>query len=283
MSENGSGATCPTCGQEFDTAHGMRVHHAQMHDERLGVVDVVCENCGCEFEKRQDMAKQTEHHFCSDKCDGEWRQDALAGQRSPRWSRVTVNCHWCGNNVEKERRKAQNHRNFCSDECESAWRSEYFSSEITTVERACSICGELIERPPSQFYGAGQVCSDACKKEYMSAQMSGENNHFWKGGSEGYYGPSWKKQRRKALERDGRQCVSCGCSEKDHQEEHGEGLHVHHVTPFRKFGLEQHETANRLNNLVTLCRSCHQRWEGVPVRPKLTNNGKDDTIQSHND
>jgi DEAD/DEAH box helicase domain-containing protein len=41
---------------------------------------------------------------------------------------------------------------------------------------------------------------------------------------------------------------------------------VHHIEPFRSFGYkrgrnEAYEEANRLENLVTLCRSCHRRVE----------------------
>ena len=25
--------------------------------------------------------------------------------------------------------------------------------------------------------------------------------------------------------------------------------------------------ANRLDNLLTVCRGCHTRWEGIPLRP----------------
>jgi DEAD/DEAH box helicase domain-containing protein len=41
---------------------------------------------------------------------------------------------------------------------------------------------------------------------------------------------------------------------------------VHHIQPFRTFGYvrgknDRHLEANRLENLVTLCRSCHRRVE----------------------
>lgn len=75
------------------------------------------------------------------------------------------------------------------------------------------------------------------------------------------YGPNWPRQREKALERDGYICQAedCQITEERHQEEHGEGLHVHHRTKFRKF--DDYEEANQLENLVTLCRPCHYEWE----------------------
>ena len=72
------------------------------------------------------------------------------------------------------------------------------------------------------------------------------------------YGPNWQAQREKALERDGYRCRTCGAVE--------DPLHVHHVRPFREYGYvpgrnRNYLEANRLENLVTLCPSCHRRAE----------------------
>jgi hypothetical protein len=98
---------------------------------------------------------------------------------------------------------------------------------------------------------------------------TGEDHPSWKGGYEHYYGPSWPSQRRKVLERDGYKCVSCGMTHDEHLKKYGAGLEVHHRQPFREFGLERHEEANQLDNLVTLCKSHHKQWEHLPVQPEL--------------
>jgi hypothetical protein len=90
----------------------------------------------------------------------------------------------------------------------------------------------------------------------------GKENPAWAGGYGDYYGPNWHDQRRRALERDGHECAACGCSEHDHREEWGAGLEVHHITPARLF--DDYERMNRLENLVTLCNLCHQRYEQLP-------------------
>lgn len=69
---------------------------------------------------------------------------------------------------------------------------------------------------------------------------------MWRGGHAGYRGPSWPQQRRRALERDGHQCVRCKTSEQ---------VTVHHKIPFCLFAT--HVAANHLSNLETLCRPCH--------------------------
>jgi len=75
------------------------------------------------------------------------------------------------------------------------------------------------------------------------------------------YGPNWQEQRQRVLERDGHRCRTCGATARP-----GQGLHVHHIRPFREFGYvpgrnRAYLEANRPENLVTLCPSCHRRAE----------------------
>lgn len=86
------------------------------------------------------------------------------------------------------------------------------------------------------------------------------------------YGPDWKRIRDRVRARDGYKCQVCGTPE----DPSSAGLNpplrakrqhdVHHKIPFRSFvragtlELAQKE-ANRLENLVTLCPSCHKQTE----------------------
>ena len=92
-----------------------------------------------------------------------------------------------------------------------------------------------------------------------SLSAKGEDNPNWAGGYERYYGASWRRQRRETVARDGGECVICG----------KEPVDVHHIRPFREFGVENHEEANALDNLVCLCRQHHSKWEGIPLRPEV--------------
>lgn len=77
------------------------------------------------------------------------------------------------------------------------------------------------------------------------------------------YGPNWQQQRRRARARDGYRCQICGVPEQGQQHD------IHHKIPFRTFA--SYQEANRLDNLVTLCRSCHRRAElTVKVRSGLS-------------
>ena len=84
------------------------------------------------------------------------------------------------------------------------------------------------------------------------------------------YGPDWQEQRARTRARDGYRCAECGAPE-TRTRQHD----VHHRIPFRASGYipglnRNDQQANRLNNLVLLCRRCHQRLEaGVRARTGL--------------
>jgi DEAD/DEAH box helicase domain-containing protein len=77
------------------------------------------------------------------------------------------------------------------------------------------------------------------------------------------YGPNWEAQRNAARARDLYRCVQCGAAEgAGGRRQHD----VHHILPFRSFGYipglnENYREANQLENLQTLCRTCHTRAE----------------------
>ncbi len=77
------------------------------------------------------------------------------------------------------------------------------------------------------------------------------------------YGPSWPAASRAARARDGNRCRQCSAPERQ------ERAHdVHHLRPFREFGYVPGENrhdlqANALDNLVTLCATCHHRAEAA--------------------
>ncbi len=67
------------------------------------------------------------------------------------------------------------------------------------------------------------------------------------------YGPEWGKIRERVRARDKYTCQVCGAVEAGRQHD------VHHKTPFRAFA--SYVEANRLENLTTLCPSCHHKVE----------------------
>jgi DEAD/DEAH box helicase domain-containing protein len=73
------------------------------------------------------------------------------------------------------------------------------------------------------------------------------------------YGPAWPRIRDRVRARDKYTCQVCGTPETARQHD------VHHKTPFRAFrapdGSPDPSQANRLENLTTLCPSCHHKVE----------------------
>jgi DEAD/DEAH box helicase domain-containing protein len=83
------------------------------------------------------------------------------------------------------------------------------------------------------------------------------------------YGPDWAKTRDRVRARDKYTCQVCGALETTRQHD------VHHKIPFRAFvrvGSTEpaYQQANRLENLTTLCPSCHKKAEeNVRIRSGL--------------
>ena len=63
----------------------------------------------------------------------------------------------------------------------------------------------------------------------------------------------WREARIQVLNRDGNRCRNCGSTE---------NLHVHHIQWKRDGG------EDKLSNLITLCRSCHQKEHPFPLTKK---------------
>lgn len=78
-----------------------------------------------------------------------------------------------------------------------------------------------------------------------------------------HYGPDWPRIRDRVRARDRYTCQVCGAVEANRQHD------VHHKVPFRAF--TSLVEANRLDNLTTLCPSCHHKVEqNVRMRSGLS-------------
>lgn len=91
----------------------------------------------------------------------------------------------------------------------------------------------------------------------------GENNHMWRGGGPVYRSPDyqWKIARFACYDRDGWLCQDCGCeclrAREANRVDPTRCIQAHHVVPRRHGGLDD------LENLVTLCLSCHRKREAA--------------------
>jgi 5-methylcytosine-specific restriction endonuclease McrA len=228
---------CPECGEELSTESGLKTHYGHMHDGSLVEMES-CEWCGEEFRTRPSRRGT----FCSFECRGEYRAENGFDARS---RRSTIECETCGDAFTVPQNDAESGRSYCSRRC--------YLKDSEREWRGCEWCGDEY-----RGYDDERFCSLSCYGQWYSENLSGEDHPNWKGGAERYYGPSWQSQRQKALDRDGGECQVCGSGD----------VHVHHIRPFRKFGVKNHAEANQLNNLICLCPRHHGQWEGIPLRPQ---------------
>ncbi len=127
---------------------------------------------------------------------------------------------------------------------------------------------EPLDLPPSELQTTGYwlSLSEATLSHLRDAGVwSNDRND---------YGPEWQKIRVAVRKRDQFKCQVCGAAESDPSTTLRAKQHdVHHKIPFRAFiqnGVVNREQANRLENLTTLCSSCHHKVEqNVRIRSGL--------------
>jgi DEAD/DEAH box helicase domain-containing protein len=117
--------------------------------------------------------------------------------------------------------------------------------------------GGEVNLPPTLLNTVGYWISlSDSTVEQLKAQM------LWQDAANDY-GPGWDTLRQRVIRRDGERCQVCGYTGS------AQPLHVHHIQPFRSF--TSHEAANQIQNLITLCPSCHRQAETrVRIRSGMT-------------
>ena len=116
---------------------------------------------------------------------------------------------------------------------------------------------EPLDLPPTDLMTTGYWVSlseaTVSRLREMGAWTNDPNN----------YGPGWSQIRDRVRARDQYTCQVCGAVETNRQHD------VHHKVPFRAF--TSFVEANRLDNLTTLCPSCHHKVEqNVRMRSGLS-------------
>lgn len=173
--------------------------------------------------------------------------------------RVRKLCLSCGSRLVGIQRK------FCSTEC-----STRHHNQMRRVQLTCSECGEKFStaREPNRHLPLCRSC--AASIMMLARDWSGSSNPRWRGGQKSWElgrrgsdpdGLSWSVQKRRVWVRDSYTCQDCG------KVEHGWRPDVHHIDPWR------HSRSHAMDNLVCLCRSCHNKRDkvvecvfGLPVR-----------------
>jgi len=220
---------------------------SQKNPDTLEGTDSTCPTCGRSDFKSLRGVKQ--HHS---RAHGEKLEP----------TKVKKVCAECGDEFEVY--PYRDDAEYCSRECAYGNR-DMPSTKRVTVE--CDWCGESFETYKSlaERRSGRNYCDYSCYGKWRSENIVGESHPQWSSGDRNY-GNGWtERKRRKVRERDGFKCQRCGMDQKEHEEEYGSRLSVHHMRRARDFDSDKER--NDMDNLITLCRHCHHRWEGIPLKP----------------
>jgi len=136
--------------------------------------------------------------------------------------------------------------------CEKKWGEVQVTTQVTGFRKRRwytheNLGEEPLDLPPTDLQTTGywlSISEETVTRLREAGAWSNDPNA---------YGPDWQKIHERVRARDGYKCQVCGTPETTHQHD------VHHKVPFRAFTVR--EEANRLENLTTLCPSCHKQAE----------------------
>jgi DEAD/DEAH box helicase domain-containing protein len=136
--------------------------------------------------------------------------------------------------------------------CAKAWGELQVTTQVTGFRKRRwytheNLGEEPLDLPPSELQTTGYwltLSEETVTRLRAAGAWTNDPND---------YGPGWGKIRERVRARDGYKCQACGTPETTRQHD------VHHKIPFRAFA--SREEANRLENLTTLCPSCHKKVE----------------------
>lgn len=191
-----------------------------------------CKHCGATHWNRN-------RKYCSDKCRdevGPWNKGKNGFTVDSRKTGKYKECKKCGNRIYI--RKGSKYGFYCSMKC---YLSDRWDGHTET--RVCTVCNNKFDIRTGD---KRVTCSSECAKKWKRLSKLGEKSVLWRGGKTSPYNKEWRAVRAEALERDGRKCVLCGSTDR---------VQVHHIIPYR------YSKSHDINNLTTLCRSCHSKEE----------------------
>lgn len=237
--------------------------------ERGRIMADIADDCGCNrttvgkwLDRHNIEKRKTGPKVCDERLtDEDWLHDQYVQQgKTTRqianefgFSQGTVSRWLRRHNIDTRSKEPDIPDERLADE---EWLRKEYSEKEKTIREIANECGCV----------NSTVLAWISKHNIKTRDMkprSGEDHPAWEGGIP-QYGPGWNPKKRRAVrERDGRACCDPNCSvtQEEHIQEYGEKLHVHHLRKARD--VDDPEERNSKNNLITLCRSCHLRWERI--------------------
>lgn len=186
----------------------------------------ICEYCHSAFQRphRNDRV----HRFCCRQCADK-----------SKIKQKTIECIYCHKIFHCNN---QRNKNYCSQRCFYEARKEKHRKRFI-----CQYCGKeffRVPHPSEKEKCTREFCSPICRNKARKFREIPRID----------YGKNWSSQNRKARKRDNNTCQICGAK---NNRALGYIIDVHHKIPHRLF--DNYEEANKLENLICLCRQCHAK------------------------
>lgn len=235
---------CPTCGDEYASEHGVKIHHKKSHGESLKP-KITCELCGNE---EYVKPKRSDARFCSSDC---WYSHKRGGDKPTKGELKRL--HWDEELSVLEMSERHDVARITitrwMDDYGLDWRSPSEAERLKNRQRS-------FEERKNQTQAANEKAREMVQNGEWHLQ---KDNPLRRG-----YGEGWTEEKREEVREDyDRECQSCGINEGDYSRK----LDVHHIIPASEF--DDPQKRNAKENLVPLCRSCHRETEGKYNRPSL--------------
>lgn len=246
---------CVVCGEDITKKKGKKYCSMQCSGigSRKDLLKFKCPQCGIAFERK--TKGEGKRQFCSSVCSNRYNN------KEDKTKKKEYTCKFCKNKfIDWVYRNTI----FCSNICKSKYGARQPKPKArkpeSFVTKSCEVCNKkytvhkiFTEKRNSRF------CSKECRAVQKSIDMTGEGNHNYipphLRAKPIKYGKNWKSQSSKARKRDNYTCQKCG--DVWSKDKYDKKFHVHHIVSVREF--DDYRDANKLNNLVTLCPSCHRK------------------------
>ena len=109
--------SCPTCGSEYDTVCGMKIHHTKSHGESIAGFETECTWCGETIVKKKE-SEADGNSFCDHICQGKWTSESREESAScATKEKVSKACAGCGEPIERYESQFYTEDTYCSHQC----------------------------------------------------------------------------------------------------------------------------------------------------------------------
>lgn len=131
--------------------------------------------------------------------------------------------------------------------CRSCFRKAHHARRMNSAT-PCRECGASVLKSPAQLAQTPRRLGVFCNRSCHAKFVRGANNPAYIDGRQpAIYPRGYRAARKRVVARDGECCFLCSTTS---------WLDVHHIN--------RDKLDNRLTNLVTLCRLCHNHQKGTP-------------------